>query len=67
MPREHDARPLLRSRAGSRSGLQPVAFSHFDLERMIHQEKYLPYESSDLFADGKAMRSPLAAQSLTIA
>jgi hypothetical protein len=29
-----------------------------DLERMIHQQKYLPYESSDLFADGKAMRAP---------
>jgi hypothetical protein len=29
-----------------------------DLERMIHQQKYLSYESSDLFADGKAMRAP---------
>ena len=27
---------------------------------MIHQKKYLPYESSDLFPDGKAMRSPPA-------
>ena len=31
-----------------------------DLERMIHQQKYLPYESSDFFADGKAMRAPPA-------
>jgi mono/diheme cytochrome c family protein len=35
-------------------------FPDLDLERMIHQEKYLPYESSDLFSDGKAMRSPPA-------
>lgn len=35
-------------------------FPDLDLERMIHQQKYLPYESSDLFADGKAMRSPPA-------
>jgi hypothetical protein len=35
-------------------------FPDLDLERMIHQQKYLPYESSDLFPDGKAMRSPPA-------
>jgi mono/diheme cytochrome c family protein len=35
-------------------------FPDLNLERMIHQQKYLPYESSELFADGKAMRSPPA-------
>src|SRR6185436_1695642 len=35
-------------------------FPDLDLERMIHQAKYLPYQSSELFADGKAMRSPPA-------
>jgi Cytochrome C oxidase, cbb3-type, subunit III len=35
-------------------------FPDLDLERMIHQKKYLPYASSEFFADGKAMRSPPA-------
>jgi mono/diheme cytochrome c family protein len=31
-----------------------------DLERMIHQQKALPYESSDFFPNGMVMRSPPA-------
>lgn len=29
-----------------------------DLERMIEQERYQAYDASELFADGRAMRSP---------
>src|SRR5262245_34538056 len=29
-----------------------------NLERMIEQERYQPYDASDLFEDGRAMRSP---------
>ena len=32
----------------------------WDLERMMHQDRYRPYEASTLFEDGRAMRTPPA-------
>jgi mono/diheme cytochrome c family protein len=42
------------------AGCNESPFPDIDLSRMIHQKKYLPYESSEYFADGKAMRAPPA-------
>jgi mono/diheme cytochrome c family protein len=44
---------LLSSASCSEAGLPSP-----DLERMINQERYQPYDASELFQDGRAMRSP---------
>jgi mono/diheme cytochrome c family protein len=55
---------LLSAAACSDSGLPGP-----DLERMIDQERYQAYDASELFADGRAMRSPpehTVAQGITL-
>jgi mono/diheme cytochrome c family protein len=46
----------LRAEQGRDSGADAGRLDPWDLERMLRQHKYLPYQESDLFDDGRAMR-----------
>lgn len=42
------------------SDREPGDADALDLERMLHQARYVPYQASELFHDGAAMRRPPA-------
>jgi mono/diheme cytochrome c family protein len=44
--------------AAAALGCNQSPFPDIDLERMIDQRKYRPYQASEFFKDGRAMRSP---------